>query len=77
MTLTIKYLGEQLQDYFGDGESKELKINYIKEEEPLGTIGALSLIENFHNDYILVMNSDLLTNINYEDMFKDLLDKKC
>jgi dTDP-glucose pyrophosphorylase len=75
ITLTIKYLGEQLVDYFGDGKSRKLNIGYITESEPLGTIGAVSLIENFHNDYILVMNSDLLTNINYEDMFRDLLDK--
>ena len=76
MTLTIKYLGQQLIDYFEDGSERDLTINYIKEEEPLGTIGALSVIENFYNDYILVMNSDLLTNIDYEDMFKDLLDKE-
>lgn len=76
VTLTIKYLGEQLKDYFGNGTEKELNIDYIEEEVSLGTIGSVSLIENFHNDYILVMNSDLLTNIDYEDMFKDLLDKK-
>jgi len=75
VTITIKYLGQQLIDYFGDGETRELNIGYIKEEEPLGTIGAVRLIKEFHNEYILVMNSDLLTNINYEDMFKELLEK--
>ena len=76
ITLTIKYLGKQLVDYFGNGGSRDLNIDYVKEDNPLGTIGAVSLIEQFHNDYILVMNSDLLTNINYEDMFKCLLDKQ-
>lgn len=77
ITMTIKYLGQQLVNYFGDGSTKNLSINYIKEEkEPLGTIGSVSLIDKFHNDYILVMNSDLLTNINYEEMFKELLDKE-
>jgi len=76
ITLTINYLGEQLVKYFGDGLQKELNINYIEEDKPLGTIGAVSMIKEFHNDYILVMNSDLLTNINYEDMFNELLEKE-
>ena len=75
ITLTIKYLGQQLVDYFGDGNDRDLAIGYIEEDEPLGTIGAVSLIEEFHNDYILVMNSDLLTNVNLEDMFKSLIEK--
>ena len=75
LTLTIKYLGQQLVDYFKDGAEKDLNIGYMQEDEPLGTIGSVSLIEQFHNEYILVMNSDLLTNIDYEDMFKDMLDK--
>lgn len=75
LTLTIKYLGQQLIDYFGDGKDRNLNISYTKENEPLGTIGSVALIDTFHNDYVLVMNSDLLTNINYEDMFKALLEK--
>jgi len=76
ITLSIKYLGQQLVDYFGTGEQKELNINYVEEDEPLGTIGSVSLIGNFLNDYVLVMNSDLLTNIDFEDIFKDLVDKE-
>lgn len=75
LTLTIKYLGQQLIDYFGDGSAKNLTIQYIEEDKPLGTIGAVRSIQAFHNEYILVMNSDLLTNINYEDLFKSLLEK--
>jgi dTDP-glucose pyrophosphorylase/CBS domain-containing protein len=75
ITLTIKYLGQQLIDYFGNGEDRDLNIGYTEEDTPLGTIGSVALIEDIHNDYVLVMNSDLLTNINYEDMFKNLLDK--
>ena len=76
ITLTIKYLGQQIIDYIGDGHEKDLNINYIEEDEPLGTIGAVSIVKNLDNDYVLVMNSDLLTNIDYEDMFKELLEKK-
>lgn len=73
ITLSIKYLGQQLVDYFGDGSDRDLVIRYVSENSPLGTIGAVGLVQHFDNDYILVMNSDLLTNINYEDLFIDLL----
>jgi len=53
----------------GDGTSKVINIKYVEEEKALGTIGAVSLVEDFRHDHILVMNSDLLTNINYEDFF--------
>jgi NDP-sugar pyrophosphorylase family protein len=56
-------------DYFGDGSSKGVKIKYIEEDEPLGTLGALSLIGDIEHDDILVMNSDLLTNIDFEDFY--------
>lgn len=76
LTITIKYLGDQLIEYFGDGVQKEMSIKYLEEDEPLGTIGAVGLIEHFHNDYILVMNSDLLTNIDFEDIFGELYEKE-
>lgn len=67
--ISIKYLGGSIKEYFGDGTSKSIKINYIEEEKALGTIGAISLVDDFLHDDVLVMNSDLLTNINYEDFF--------
>ncbi len=73
VTISIKYLGEQLVDYFADGSDREMNIGYVEEDEPLGTIGSVGLIEEFMNDYILVMNSDLLTNIDFEEMFAELL----
>jgi len=76
VTISIKYLGEQLIDYFADGKDRNMSIAYVEEDEPLGTIGSVSLIEEFMNDYILVMNSDLLTNIDFEEMFSELLDKE-
>lgn len=74
--ISIKYLGQQLIDYFGNGTTKGLNIAYVEEEEPLGTIGAVGLINEFLNDYVLVMNSDILTNIDFEDMFKSLIDSE-
>lgn len=70
ITLSINYLGDQLVDYFGDGSNRNLNINYVREDKPLGTIGSILLIEEFEHEDILVMNSDLLTNIDYADFFK-------
>lgn len=70
INLSINYLGDQLVDYFGDGSSKGIAIKYVKEDKPLGTIGSILLVEDFYNDDIIVMNSDLLTNIDFTDFFK-------
>jgi len=67
--ITINYLGEQIVDYFGDGSSKGIQIEYIWEKKPLGTAGALSLINDFNFDHVLLMNSDLFTNVNFEDLY--------
>ena len=74
--ISIKYLGNRIKDYFGDGHDKGVCIKYIEEEEPLGTIGALSLAEGVSNEHLLLMNSDLLTNIDYEDFFDFYLQSK-
>lgn len=71
----VKYLGEQIEQHFGCGEKRNIKINYIWEDKALGTIGAVSKIDNFKHDYVLVTNSDLLTNIDYEHFFLDFLKK--
>ncbi|MFK8046289.1 MAG: nucleotidyltransferase family protein [Crocinitomicaceae bacterium] len=72
LTLSVKYLAQQIEDYFGDGSETGIDIKYISEDKPLGTIGAVKQIKQFYNDYVLVMNSDLLTNINLELMFNEL-----
>lgn len=74
--ITINYLGKQIENYFGNGNHKNLNIEYIREEEPLGTIGAVSKINNFRHDYILVTNSDILTNLDYENFFLRFLDEE-
>lgn len=68
--LSINYLGHLLEDYFKDGSHKELNIQYVREEKPMGTIGSILLIDEFEHDDILVMNSDLLTNIDFKDFYK-------
>ena len=71
--ISLRYLGEQIENHLGNGDDKNVKIEYIWESEPLGTIGAVSKINNFQHDYILVTNSDLLTNIDYEKFFLEFL----
>jgi dTDP-glucose pyrophosphorylase len=70
ITISIRYLGEQLIDHFGDGVAHNCSIKYITEDKPLGTIGALKDIKAFEQDTILVMNSDLLTNVDLEQFYE-------
>ena len=67
--ISINYLGDQIKHYFGDGSSKGISIRYVEETEPLGTIGALSLIPEFEEETIFLINSDLLTNIDLEQFY--------
>jgi dTDP-glucose pyrophosphorylase len=73
--ITVNYLADQITNYFGNGEKKGINLKCIKETKPLGTIGSVSLIRKFHNDTILIMNSDLFTNINFEDFYLDFINK--
>lgn len=72
---SVKYLGEQIEEFFGDGNTKNIEIQYVWENQPLGTIGAVSKIANFKHDYVLLTNSDILTNLDYEDLYIDFINK--
>jgi NDP-sugar pyrophosphorylase family protein len=61
-------------DYFKDGSDKDISIHYLHESKPLGTIGSLSLAKKFENEILLLMNSDLLTNIDFSDLYKEFID---
>jgi dTDP-glucose pyrophosphorylase len=74
--ISVKYLGQQIVDYFGDGSSKGISIEYIWEDQPLGTAGALSMVKRFDTEYVLLMNSDLFTDVDFEDLYLNLVDKK-
>ena len=71
--ISVNYLADQIESYFGDGSSKGIEINYIHENKKLGTAGALSLVEKFNSDNILLMNSDLFTNIDFEKLYLKLI----
>ena len=72
--ISINYLGHLIVDHFKDGSSKNVSIKYIEENKPLGTIGAVGLIQDFLHEHVLIMNSDLLTNINWEDFYISFID---
>ena len=66
--LSVSYKAEMIQKYFQDGSSFGVNIEYVYEEQRMGTAGALSLMRDKLQDPFFVMNGDLLTNINFENM---------
>jgi NDP-mannose synthase len=65
ITMATGYLAELIEAFFRDGENYGVKIDYFREQEPLGTVGALALIDGLGEDNVLVMNGDVLTDIDY------------
>ena len=68
ISVTVNYLGEQLEEHFCEPRN-EVQIQTVREPKFLGTIGSIKFVPQFFNDTVLVMNSDLFTNINYEDFY--------
>ena len=68
ISVTVNYLKEQIEEHFAEPRG-EVLVKTVCEPKFLGTIGSIKFVENFYNDTVLVMNSDLFTNINYEDFF--------
>lgn len=68
ISVTVNYLKEQIEDHFKDPRGN-VQVHTIREPKYLGTIGSIKFVPQFYNDTILVMNSDLFTNINYEDFY--------
>jgi dTDP-glucose pyrophosphorylase len=64
----VHYLGHMVEEYFGDGSRLNVKIEYLKEKEPLGTAGALSLLDNKLNAPFIVTNGDVITDIRYGEL---------
>jgi NDP-sugar pyrophosphorylase family protein len=72
ITVTVNYLKEQIEEHFSKPRNG-VKINTVREPKFLGTIGSVKFVNKLHNETILVMNSDLFTNINYEDFYLDFV----
>ena len=68
ISVTVNYLKEQLEEHFAESRG-DVKVQTVREPKFLGTIGSIRFVPEFFNDTVLVMNSDLFTNINYEDFY--------
>lgn len=68
LTVTVNYLREQIEEHFKESRNG-VQIGCVREPKYLGTIGSVKFVDTFYNDTVLVMNSDLFTNIDYEDFY--------
>ena len=66
--ISVHFLGKVIESYFGNGESLGVSIDYLREEEPMGTAGALSMLDPLPIQPIVVTNGDVLSNINYKNL---------
>lgn len=73
--VSINHLKEQIKTYLDKHyKGSGVNIQYIEEDQPLGTIGSVNLVKNFENDDILILNADILTNIDFEDFYSNYKD---
>lgn len=68
ISVTVNYLKEQIEEHYSKPRNG-IKIDTCREPKYLGTIGSIKFVKKFYNDTVLVMNSDLFTNIDYEDFY--------
>lgn len=66
--LAVHYLGNMIEEHFGDGRNLQVKIEYLREQSPLGTAGALGLMRTQPEAPFLVTNGDVLTDIRYGEL---------
>ena len=72
--VTTNYLAEKLEQHFME-QKQGIRINCVREKEYWGTIASIKLIPDLKNDEVLVMNSDLFSNIDFEDFYQHFLEK--
>lgn len=66
--LAVRYLGHIIEQHFGNGERWGIRIDYLREQAPLGTAGALGLLGSTPKLPLVVTNGDVLTDIRYGEM---------
>ena len=66
--ISLNYQGQVIKDYFGDGAKFDAEIQYLTEDQQLGTAGALSLLPERPNNPFIVMNGDLVTSIQFNQL---------
>jgi len=68
IVLALSHLAQPIEDYFGNGSRLGIRLNYILEETPLGTAGAVKNAENFLDEPFLVLNGDIFTDLDLTAM---------
>jgi dTDP-glucose pyrophosphorylase/CBS domain-containing protein len=68
--LAINYKGDMIERHFGNGGRFGCRIDYLRESVPLGTVGAITLLNEPPQHPLLVMNGDLVTQVNIERLLK-------
>ncbi len=68
--ISLGYLGDRIQEYFGNGSKFGVKITYVKEDNGLGTAGPLNLAKNLLNEPFLMLNGDVLMDIDLDDFIE-------
>lgn len=68
INVTVNYLKEQIEEHYREPRNG-VQIHTIREPQFLGTIGSIRFVPRFYNDTVLLMNSDIFTNIDYEDFY--------
>jgi dTDP-glucose pyrophosphorylase len=76
IVLSINYLGHQIREHFGDGGAWGVNVSYVSEEKPLGTGGALSLLDRHFNEPLVVMNGDVLMAAKVSDLVRYHVDNE-
>jgi len=69
ITVSTGHLAGLIEAFFGNGKRWGVNINYVREDKPLGTAGALKLVKNLEDDF-LVVNGDVLTDVNFNELLK-------
>ena len=75
ISVTVNYLAEQIEEHYKNPHN-DVQVECVRESKFLGTMGAVRLVKEFHNDVVLVMNSDLFTDIDFEDMYLHFIENK-
>lgn len=68
ISVTVNYLKEQIEEHYQEPRNG-IRIQTVREPQYLGTIGSIKFVPHFYNDTVLLMNSDVFTNIDYEDFY--------
>jgi mannose-1-phosphate guanylyltransferase/phosphomannomutase len=68
--ITVQYLADYIEDYFGDGSSVGMTIHYSVEESPLGTAGSVKNAQRFLDDTFLVISGDAVTDIDLTEVLR-------